>query len=371
MGTYTFQFSQWYTLYTLLESAGPNIPSNFLFLFFIIQVKSFVKLNNKPNENDKGYVSISYNIFVTELYKDTSVQYYQLTLLCAFIFLSILTPFALAKFLSLSYSTIRERITGERMGCLYCTTAIVAFLCNTAYITASLMHQFTHGHPTITPCVIHLDNYNCSIPSDTKIYRAEILTLVAKVIIIPSAVFIELVVSLYFAINLQDSQKRLRYVVFMWKQCLHVLALWNVLIAIQLLTMITIPISVLLLIRPQVTIIVSLFFVMVPVVFTLIIVYLCRERKRRVCCSPSHCVKTFVHAVLITAILGLIIALLIIYEVILLVQPQIGTGVIGLVLSLLPFLPLPALGWYLMRRCQRIVTNVPRHELLNELRQYD
>ena len=331
-------------------------------------MKSFAKLNNKPNENEKGYVSISYNAFVTELYKDSSVQYYQLTLLCAFIFLSILTPFALAKFLSLYYSKIRNRIatsTGDRMEYLYWTTAIVAFFCNTAYIATSLTHQFTRGHPTITPCIIHLDNYNCSIPSDTKIYRAEILTLVAKVIIIPSAVFVEVVVSIYFAINLQDSQKRPRYVVFMLKQCLHVLALWNVLITVQLLTMIAIPISVLLLIRPQVTIIISLFFMMVPVIFTLIIAYLCRER-RRVCCSPSHCVKIFVHFILITTIVGLIIALLIIYEVILLVQPQIGTGVIGLVLSLLPFLPLPALGWYLMRRCQRIVMNVPRHELLNE-----
>ena len=336
-------------------------------------MKSFAKLNSKPNENNKGYVSINYNLFVTELYEDSSVQYYQLTLLCAFIFLSILTPFALAKFLSLYYSKIRNGIassTGDHMECLSWTTAIVAFLCNLAYITASLMHQFTRGHPTITPCVIHLDNYNCSIPSDTNIYRAEILTLVAKVIIIPSAVFIELLVSFYFAINHQDSQKRPRYVVFVWMQCLHVLALWNVLIAVQLLTMIAIPICVLLLIRPQVTIIVSLLFVMIPVVLTLIVAYLCREIRRRVCCSPRHCVKTFVHCVLITAILGLIIALLVIYEVILLVQPQIGTGVIGLMLSLLPFLPLPALGWYFIKRCQRVVANVQRHEL-RECRQYN
>ena len=66
-----------------------------------MQLKSYAKLNGKPNENDKGYVSISYNIFVTELYKDSVVQYYQLTLLCAFIFLNILTPIALGKFLSL------------------------------------------------------------------------------------------------------------------------------------------------------------------------------------------------------------------------------------------------------------------------------
>ena len=325
-----------------------------------MQVKTYAKLNGKPNENDKGYVSISYNIFVTELYKDSGVQYYQLTLLCAFIFLNIFTPFALGKFLSSYYSRIRERIMGDFMGSLYWAAAIVAFFINIAYVAASLTHQFARGHPTITPCIIHLANYNCSIPSNTNIYRAEVLTLVAKVIIIPSAVFIELLVSSYFAISHPVGQRRPRYV-FMSMQCFHVLALWNVLIAVQLLSMIAIPICVLLLIRPQVVIIVSSFFVVGPVILTLIVAYVCREIRRRVCCSPRRCMKTFVHFVLITAIVGLIIALLIIYEAILLVQPQIGTGVIGLVFSLLPFFPLPALGWYLIRRCRRIEINEQRY----------
>ena len=325
-----------------------------------MQLKSYAKLNGTPNEIDKGYVSISYNIFVTELYKDSGVQYYQLTLLCAFIFLNILTPIALGKSLSLYYSRISVRITGGFMGCLYWAAAIVAFFCNIAYVAASLTHQFSRGHPTITPCIIHLANYNCSIPSNTNIYRAEVLTLMAKVITIPCTVFIELLISFYFAISHPVCQRRSRYV-FMSIQCFHVLALWNVLIAVQLFSMIAIPICVLLLIRPQVVIIISSFFVVGPVILTLIVAYLCREIRRRVCCSPRRCMKTFVHFVLITAIVGLIIALLIMYEAILLVQPQIGTGVIGLVLSLLPFFPLPALGWYWIRRCRRIEINEQRH----------
>ena len=38
-------------------------------------------------------------------------------------------------------------------------------------------------------------------------------------------------------------------------------------------------------------------------------------------------------------------------------QVQVETGITGIVLSLLPSLPLSALGWYVKRRYQRRVTN--------------
>ena len=49
------------------------------------------------------------------------------------------------------------------------------------------------------------------------------------------------------------------------------------------------------------------------------------------------------------AVLGLIMTLLVLHEVMLSVQVQVGTGVKGLLLSLLPSLPLSTLGWYLKR----------------------
>ena len=61
----------------------------------------------------------------------------------------------------------------------------------------------------------------------------------------------------------------------------------------------------------------------------------------------------FVHLVSIIAVLGLVIGLLLVYELMLLVQAQTGTGIKGIVLSLLPSFPLTALGWYLKRRSQR------------------
>ena len=56
---------------------------------------------------------------------------------------------------------------------------------------------------------------------------------------------------------------------------------------------------------------------------------------------------------MIVAILGLIVTLLAVYELMLLVQAHIETGVKGIVLSLLPSFPLSRVGWYLKRRYQR------------------
>ena len=323
-----------------------------------MQVKSYSKLDDKRNANDKGYVSIGFGVYVKGLYKEAiHAPFFRLTLLLAFIFLNILTLVTLTKSVSLYYHSIRNRIAAsESVRCLYWAAAIVAFFCNIAYVAASLTHQFTHGHPTITPCVIHLANYNCSIPSDTNIYRDEVLTLVGKLTIIPIAVFIELFVSI--------SVVRSYYVTFYspapnfaWKQCplltVHVIALWNIQIAIQLLAMVVTPICVLLLVHPQETILLSLLIVITPVVLTLIAAYLMYQCQHSdVCCNSSNCLTTLVYFVLISAIMGLIIAIFALYETVLIVQAEIGTGVKGLVLSLLPLLPLSAIGWYIIQRCQ-------------------
>ena len=52
-------------------------------------------------------------------------------------------------------------------------------------------------------------------------------------------------------------------------------------------------------------------------------------------------------------VLGLIMTLLISYELMLMMQVEVGNGIKGLLLSLLPSFPLSALGWYLKRRSQK------------------
>ena len=234
---------------------------------------------------------------------------------------------------------------------MYWATALTTFICNTFYTATSIRdHFFTHK-VAITFCIIHP---NCSIPSDTSIYNDEVLTAVAVILVIPSAVFIELVVSIYSVkcyfrgrLNLRHGN---RY--HSWKhytlQIVHVLALWNIMITIQIIAMVTFPICVLLLINPQVTMLYVICLSMVPASLTLIIAYLmyqCQQPRRgRICCNVKQGgKKKIVQLVAIVAVLGLIMTLLVLYEMMLSVQ--VGTGVKGLPLSLLPSLPLFALGW--------------------------
>ena len=329
-----------------------------------MQVKSYARVYGQTNEKDKGYVSISYNEYVTESYKGSDIlnHFFHLSLLSAFILLNICIPLVLAKSLSLYYPKIMAKLsTGNFMGCLYWTTATMAFLCNILYTFLSIRHQFEEGHPTITPCFLHM-SHNCSIPSDANIYHSEVFTLVAKVTIILSAVFIELLISIYAVKFYSIAQSRQRYgrQCYVLRQCLmqtfHVFALWNILIAIQLLTMTAISLCTVLLIHPQVTIILLIFLATVLVSLTLCTAYLlyhCQQQWRRRVCNPRYCGTNLLNSVLITTILGLIVALLAIYEVMLFVQVPIGTGIKGLVLSLLPSFPLSALGWYLKKRSQR------------------
>ena len=328
-----------------------------------MQVKAYARVHGPPEATDKGYVSLSYNDFATESYYcHTFAHAFRISLLCIFVFLNILTPIVLAKSIPWYYSKIRAKTsTGDFVGCLYWTAAFTSFLYNVGYTRNLFWNHFDKNLPTITACVIHLSNQHCTIPTSTTVYKDEVLTLVAKVTIVPVAVFIELLISVYM-VRHQFIVLKLRYDhrYHCWKhyllQSIHVFALWNVLITIQLGTMTVIPLTVLLLTHPQETILFLMLLVMLLVGLTLVaayLVYQCQEPRRRICCNGRHCGRMFVHLVSIIAVLGLVIGLLLVYELMLIVQAQIGTGIKGIVLSLLPSFPLSALGWYLKRRSQR------------------
>ena len=122
-------------------------------LLYIMQVKSYARIHGQTNENDRGYVSISYNKYVAESYKGSGTlnQFFHLSLLFAFMLLNICIPLFLAKSVPLYYPKMRAKLsTADFMGCLYWTTATMAFLCNILYTFLSIRHQFKEGHPTIT-----------------------------------------------------------------------------------------------------------------------------------------------------------------------------------------------------------------------------
>ena len=246
------------------------------------QVKSYARVHGQPHDNDKGHISIIYEKYVNGLYYERSeacAHLYRLVLVGAFIFLNVLTPVALAKSVSLYYPRIMAKSSnGDFKMCLYWAIALIAFLLNTVYTAASIRHHIFGNKPAITSCIIHL-NHPCSIPSDTNVYKDEVITLVAVIAIVPSAVFIELLVSIY-AVKYFFGQRSLRYGQQrnFWKhyllQTVHVLALWNILKTVQIITTALLPVLVLLLIHPQMTFLYIMLLLMIPASLTFITAYL-------------------------------------------------------------------------------------------------
>ena len=157
-------------------------------------------------------------------------------------------------------------------------SAFMAFLINIEYTTVSLNH-FIGNLPTITSCIIQLSNIPHTIPSDASVCQVEVLTLVVKFTIISVAVFMELLISVYTVKN--NCNIRLRFIgcrcsSFKCNLLLtfRMLALWNILMSLQLFSMLAIPLSVLLLIRPQVTFVCTVSLLMIPVGFTLVAAFL-------------------------------------------------------------------------------------------------
>ena len=183
---------------------------------------------------------------------------------------------------------------------LYLSIASMSFLSNTLYTLVSIRDLLCRNRPTITSCLIY---HNCSVYTDHNLYKDEVLTVLFVYVIVPSAVFAELLVSVLAVKNnlrsLIDGQRH------SWKQFLsqgfHVLALWNILIAIQLITMITTPITVLLFIHPQVTVLFVLLLFVIPVSLTLILAYLLFQcqKQRRFCRNAECCGQMFVQIVVI------------------------------------------------------------------------
>ena len=338
------------------------VCANKSFFHLLFQVKSYARVHGQTTENDRGYVSISYNEYVTESYKRSRLaiyaHIYRLIVLGAFIFINLLTPVALAKSASLYYPKITVK-SGELLRFLYVATAIMAILCNALYIYYSIKHHIFHNKPAITTCIIP-NNYKCEIPSDTDVYGDEIASLVTVLIVIPITVFLELVISIYTVKCNRISQKSPRYS-HLWKQLalqiLNVFTLWNIFMMFQLFAKVAIPICVLLLIHPQVTIFWFLVLLMVLLSSSLTITYLlyqCQQlsKTRNCCCNARHCGRKFLHFVVLIVTLGLILMLLGLYELLLIVQVQFQIGVKGIILSLLPSFPLSVLGWYIKRRSQ-------------------
>ena len=174
------------------------------------------------------------------------------------------------------------RSTLHGMLVLGCSTHRFPMQCHVHWNVSFLL--LPYNRPAITSCIVYLSKHKCSIPSDTCLYKDEVLTLVVKVTIIPIAVFAELFVSILTTRNHFGRRYGSRH--RLWQHCLlqavHVIGLWNILIVLQIFTMCAIPLYVLLLTHPQASFLCLSAMVMTLVGLTLIVAYLMYQCQTRV-----------------------------------------------------------------------------------------
>ena len=118
------------------------------------------------------------------VYSHPLAHSFQVSRICAFVFLNILTPIVLAKSTPWYYSKIRAKTShGDFVGSLYWTTAFTTFVYNVGYMANSVWNHIDKDLRTITSCVVHLSDQSsdCTIPASTTVYEDEVITLVDKV----------------------------------------------------------------------------------------------------------------------------------------------------------------------------------------------
>ena len=148
-------------------------------------------------------------------------------------------------------STNNDQILNWRLHknrCLYWVTAIMGFLFNTLYAALSIWNLIFRNKPAILPCLI---DHNCSVLKYLQRWSPHFTSCNYNHF---KCSFHRIVSSceVWFQRSPRQGGQ-----CFSCKQCLysiHVLTLWNILIAVQLVTMIATPICMLLFIHHRVLI---------------------------------------------------------------------------------------------------------------------
>ena len=142
-------------------------------------------MSGQRKENDKGYVSIAYSLYVAgSFFKGYHTLARKVYGLAYFHILKYSYTNCSCKISVHVLPTNNDQILNWRIHknrCLYWATAIMAFLFNTLYAALSIWNLVVHNKPAIISCLI---DHNCSVLSDAKVYKDEVFTVLAVIIII-------------------------------------------------------------------------------------------------------------------------------------------------------------------------------------------
>lgn len=306
-----------------------------------------------PNSDPRyqGYVARLYTYFNHDSYfskLDVDKNHITNTLLSlwlTFMFLNLFIP----TFLITRGKQIFQRLTKiveASNQCVYRAVVLTIILFNVVY-TALMVITYLQGHPNVNLKCLH-DNKSCSIPRTTISFDYIVGTLIAKAIILPIALLIELVLALNIARGSFSEFNCTRTIQFAC--CIQVFVIWQLFAFIQItIGLISIPWLVLMLISPVSTLSTSGGLVLICIVISFMIIAIPIPKFHKTQCK-EYLLSTTVFVSVETFVMAAFVCSAYIAYYIIVNDGMNMNGVKGYIISLLPTVPISIFVWVIKKK---------------------
>ena len=221
-----------------------------------VQSKAYARAQGVPttwSQEDQGYIATWYSYYSAESYYGALNPGIRKVLLTIFILLNLFILHTTitygVEWYCRFYDILKER--SQQTSSIFIAVGITMAIHNFLYLTATLVLYANNSVPPIhlAECTA-ISNLHCSPSYDSALYKDELTAFITKMVVILTAIIIELLVAIKAPIKITllparwcHSSKCFRPV--------QVILLWNTFVFIQIwLGLISLPVSILLLITP-------------------------------------------------------------------------------------------------------------------------
>ena len=277
-------------------------------------------------------------------------------------------PIVIGKIVFAYYPKLTNRNgTRERriyVGLIFWASSFCAFVLNTAYIYSTVTNYVRGYRPEIIECIAPQRD-PCIIPANSTLYKATAMIFIVKAVIVPPLLIIEFLIAVFVPKNVEFPKPPCLVRVLLFcchNSCKNViikvfqtLALYQIILFIQILTVVAIPVCVLLFVSPPHTILLISFVTIIVLAFTvmvLLFLFACEHFTSNFSSWSIRfrsCTNTCLYLVILIAGFSMVVAAVYFYGVMLYIGID-TTGIQGLGFSLLPSILLSVAGWAVKKR---------------------
>ena len=333
---------------------------------YATQSKAYARDQGRPitwRDEDRGYVSLRYNYWVTEGISDTckydTFQTTRILLLVLYLSLNLLVPVLLAKFGATCYHKASESMLASRPTFLmYWAVVIVIGFWNTlTFIGSIYLYKESRVNPYFRT-------------GSTSLYSDGMATLAARITLLPLVYTLELLIATLIpkvtGLPIPSVIQRMFFCCLCFSssiqsKIIQTLAVWNIMIFIQSLTTSAITVGVFFLISPLwVILVLGAFacFLLFAVVVVAYLLHHCTTNQNQNC----SCKRYAINCLSFTAIFLSFLIVSTLFSVYFLMVSKISGGVTGYLVSFLPPVILSLIGWCVKKTISRMNFQANSHD---------